>query len=161
MGKKHSDRCKPHFSVVAWPLWVLYVYPAARWSLAAVKYVFFDVRCELAATKMLYVVKKRSLLLRSRHFGHCEIVWVLSDGRAAVSPAHRLVGFFPAWYLDYFQTRKHVIQRSMTWYDYDIWSSLEYILNIGNPAWYTCRFYPVFYFSSYLKFDVVLFPPDF
>ena len=58
--------------------------------------VFFDVRCTLAAAKILYVVKLRSLLLRSRPSGYCEIVCVLSDGLASVSPARRLAGLFHA-----------------------------------------------------------------
>ena len=53
----------------------------------------FYVRYALAAAKILYVVKKRSLLLRRRPSGHCEIVWVLSDNLAAASPAGRLAGF--------------------------------------------------------------------
>ena len=42
---------------------------------------------------MLYVVKIRNLLLRSRPSGHCEIVWVHSDGLAAASTARRLTDF--------------------------------------------------------------------
>ena len=65
---------------------------AGRWSLAPVKYLFFDVRCMwcvLAAAKMLYVVKIGNLLLRSRPSAP-------ATGRlcAAASPA-RTRGLFP------------------------------------------------------------------
>ena len=42
-------------------------------------------------------VKIRNLLLRSRPSGHCEIVWVLSDGLSAAIPARRPAGFFHLW----------------------------------------------------------------
>ena len=45
----------------------------------------FQSRCKIAAAKMLYVVKIRTLLPLSRPFSHCEIMWVFSDDLAAGS----------------------------------------------------------------------------
>ena len=106
-GKNPCVRCEPHFSGARWSLtaarWSLAVtrwsladarwsLAAARWSLAvtrwsqaAVKNVVFYVRgawCALGAAKMLYAIKIRNLLLRSRPSAHCEIVWEFTDSLA-------------------------------------------------------------------------------
>ena len=70
--------------------------------------MFFDVRCALAAAKMLYVVEIRNLQLRNRPSGHCEIMCVLSDGRDVASPASRLVGFFHAS-IYFYEHRYHLL----------------------------------------------------
>ena len=62
-------------------------------SLAAVKYLVFDVRCALDAAKMLYVVKRSPTYCYAAGLPSTEIVWVLADGLAAASPAQRLRPF--------------------------------------------------------------------
>ena len=117
--------------------WKTLVANASLISLGPLRYAFcslwiceiciFYVNCALVSAKMFMLLKK-NLLQHSRPSGCCEIVWVLSDCLAAVSPALRLAGFRMIWWLFY-----HLIISSM----------LQTIYSLGKFFWKALRSWKV------------------